>query len=65
MKKLGMFLLACVLSVSLVGCGNSNEGSTTSGNNEISGEVALDGSTSMEKMMTLYYKKLLRNLIQI
>ena len=53
MKKLGMFLLACVLSVSLVGCGNSNEGSTTSGNNEISGEVALDGSTSMEKMMTL------------
>ena len=53
MKKLGMFLLACVLSVSLVGCGNSNEGSTTSGNNEISGEVALDESTSMEKMMTL------------
>lgn len=51
MKKLGMFLLACVLSVSLVGCGNSDKGA--SGDNGISGDVALDGSTSMEKMMTL------------
>lgn len=52
MKKFGALLLACVLSVSLVGCGNSSstEGSTSTGT-EISGKVALNGSTSMEKLV--------------
>lgn len=52
MKKLGVLLLACVLSISLVGCGNDSQEPTTSGNNtEISGKVSLDGSTSMEKFV--------------
>lgn len=53
MKKFGALLLACVLSISLVGCGNSSseEGNASAGT-EISGKVSLDGSTSMEPMMT-------------
>ncbi len=54
MKKLGALLLACVLSMSLVGCGN-NDADTTGGDNantNISGKVSLDGSTSMEKLVT-------------
>lgn len=43
MKKLGMLLLACVLSVSLVGCGGNDSA--------VSGKVRLDGSTSMEKFV--------------
>lgn len=46
MKKLGMLLLACVLSVSLVGCGGDD-----SATNAVSGKVRLDGSTSMEKFV--------------
>ena len=51
MKKLGTLLLACVLSLSLVGCGNSetNQGESTKAN--VSGKVVLEGSTSMEKLM--------------
>ncbi|MFR6098877.1 phosphate ABC transporter substrate-binding protein [Longibaculum muris] len=51
MKKLGTLLLACVLSLSLVGCGNSetNQGEGTKAN--VSGKVVLEGSTSMEKLM--------------
>lgn len=51
MKKLGALLLACVLSVSLVGCGNSSSDSAKASNTEISGKVSLDGSTSMEKFV--------------
>lgn len=50
MKKLGTLLLACVLSLSLVGCGNSEtQGESTKAN--VSGKVVLEGSTSMEKLM--------------
>lgn len=51
MKKLGTLLLACVLSLSLVGCGNgeTNQGESTKAN--VSGKVVLEGSTSMEKLM--------------
>lgn len=54
MKKFGALLLACVLSLSLVGCGNSadNGGTASTSGSEISGKVSLDGSTSMEPMMT-------------
>lgn len=52
MKKLGALLLACVLSLSLVGCGgNSSSNTAGAGNTEISGKVSLDGSTSMEKFV--------------
>lgn len=52
MKKFGALLLACVLSFSLVGCG-SNGGSDegTAGSENVSGTVALNGSTSMEKLV--------------
>ena len=52
MKKFGALLLACVLSFSLVGCG-SNGGSDegTAGSENVSGTVALNGSTSMEKFV--------------
>lgn len=46
MKKLGMLLLACVLSVSLVGCSGKDNTAT-----DVSGKVRLDGSTSMEKFV--------------
>lgn len=52
MKKLGALLLACVLSMSLVGCGNSDTTGGESNNSEISGKVSLDGSTSMQKFVT-------------
>lgn len=52
MKKLGILLLACVLSVGLAGCGSaSNDSANTTENTEISGKVSLDGSTSMEKFV--------------
>lgn len=53
MKKLGALLLACVLSFSLVGCGDKDT-NTTGGDNAnatVSGKVTLDGSTSMEKLV--------------
>ena len=52
MKKFSALLLACVLSFSLVGCGSnggSDEGSA--GSENVSGTVALNGSTSMEKFV--------------
>ena len=53
MKKFGALLLACVLSFSLVGCGNNDGGSdaAASGSGDVSGKVALNGSTSMEKLV--------------
>lgn len=53
MKKFGALLLACVLSFSLVGCGNNDGGSDApaSGSGDVSGTVALNGSTSMEKLV--------------
>ncbi len=53
MKKFGALLLACVLSFSLVGCGNNGGGSddAASGSGDVSGTVALNGSTSMEKLV--------------
>lgn len=53
MKKLGMFLLACVLSVGLVGCGGKDATPTddSAASKEVSGKVSLDGSTSMEKFV--------------
>lgn len=51
MKKLGVLLLACILSVSLVGCGSTPDESEMTNNTEISGKVSLDGSTSMEKLV--------------
>ena len=50
MKKLSALLLACVLSLSLVGCGGTSNTNTTD-NTEISGKVSMDGSTSMEKFV--------------
>lgn len=47
MKKLSKLLLACVLSLSLVGCG----GSDTTSESGLNGKVSLDGSTSMEKFV--------------
>lgn len=49
----GALLLACVLSFSLVGCGNNDGGSdaAASGSGDVSGTVALNGSTSMEKLV--------------
>lgn len=52
MKKLGALLLACVLSMSLVGCGNSDTAGGEGNNSEMSGKVSLDGSTSMQKFVT-------------
>ena len=49
MKKFGALLLACVLSFSLVGCGNNDGGSDAAAS--VSGTVALNGSTSMEKLV--------------
>jgi len=51
MKKFGALLLACVLSFSLVGCGNTNTTEDAGTNTEISGKVSLYGSTSMEKFV--------------
>ena len=53
MKKFGALLLACVLSFSLVGCGNNDGGSdaAASGSGDVSGTVALNGSTSMDKLV--------------
>ena len=53
MKKFGALLLACVLSFSLVGCGNNDGGSdaAASGSGDVSGTVALNGSTSMENLL--------------
>lgn len=52
MKKFGALLLACVLSFSLVGCGNNDGGSDAgSGSADVSGTVALNGSTSMEELV--------------
>ena len=51
MKKLGTLLLACVLSLSLVGCGNSETNQGEGAKSNISGKVVLEGSTSMEKLM--------------
>lgn len=53
MKKISALLLACVLSFSLVGCGNNGGGDNSSAANgsEVSGKVSLNGSTSMEKLV--------------
>lgn len=51
MKKLGTLLLACLLSVTLVGCGGNDEKNNETLTNNISGKVTLEGSTSMEKLM--------------
>lgn len=54
MKKLGALLLAFALSFSLVGCGSnssSSDDSATTSNEDISGTVTMDGSTSMEELV--------------
>ena len=53
MKKFGALLLACVVSYSLVGCGNNDGGSdaAASGSGDVSGTVAVNGSTSMEELV--------------
>lgn len=48
MKKVGVLLLACLFSVSLVGCGNSK---SQTEHKDVSGKISLDGSTSMEKLV--------------
>lgn len=53
MKRIGTLLLACILSLSLVGCGtNTSDETNTMNNHSTSGNVRLDGSTSMEPLMT-------------
>lgn len=53
MKRIGTLLLACILSLSLVGCGtNTSDKTNTMNNHSTSGNVRLDGSTSMEPLMT-------------
>lgn len=53
MKRIGALLLACILSLSLVGCGtNTSDETNTMNNHSTSGNVRLDGSTSMEPLMT-------------
>lgn len=51
MKKLLSLALALVLSMSLVGCGNSSSGDSSS-SEDLSGKISLNGSTSMEKFVT-------------
>ncbi len=48
MKKIGKICLAMLLSFSLIGCGGSSDDSSSS----LSGKISMNGSTSMEKLVT-------------
>ena len=48
MKKALGVLLTLVLCLGLTGCGGSNDSSTDTSNGDVSGNVSLNGSTSME-----------------
>lgn len=48
MKKVLGVLLTLVLCLGLTGCGGSDDSSTDSSNGDVSGNVSLNGSTSME-----------------
>lgn len=48
MKKIGKICLAMLLSFSLIGCGGSPDDSSSS----LSGKISMNGSTSMEKLVT-------------
>lgn len=48
MKKVLGVLLTLVLCLGLTGCGGSNDSSTDTSNGDVSGNVSLNGSTSME-----------------
>ena len=50
MKKVFGVLLTLVLCLGLTGCGGSGDDSSASGN-DVSGNVSLNGSTSMEKLL--------------
>ena len=50
MKKVFGVLLTLVLCLGLTGCGGSGDDSSASGN-DVSGNVSLNGSTSMEKFV--------------
>ena len=48
MKKVLGVLLTLVLCLGLTGCGGSDDSSTDTSNGDVSGNVSLNGSTSME-----------------
>lgn len=52
MKKIVGVVLALVLCLGLTGCGSDSSDKDSGGSNDVSGTIALNGSTSMEKYVT-------------
>ena len=52
MKKLLSLVLVAATALSLTGCGGGSSSSSSSSGGDLSGEISLNGSTSMEKFVT-------------
>lgn len=52
MKKIVGIILALVLCLGLTGCGSNSSNKDSGGSHDVSGTIALNGSTSMEKYVT-------------